>query len=53
MSGCLLNDYTWGVDGYGRQHICLNSGMVVLLCVIPGCSPLDCIDLLKAQEAAE
>lgn len=20
-----MSDYSWGVDGYGRQHICLNS----------------------------
>ena len=45
-----MSDYSWGVDGYGRQHICLNSENTVLFCVIPGCSVFDCIELLEEQE---
>ena len=41
--------YGWGVDGYGRKHICYNRGREVLLCVIPGCSIWECIDILDYQ----
>lgn len=30
----LQHEYSWGVDGYGRAHICLSKGNEVLLCMI-------------------
>ena len=42
-----MNIYSWGVDGIGRQHICLNYENIILLCVIPGQSVYECIEDLK------
>jgi len=41
--------YAWGVDGLGRQAVCHRNGRHVLMCALPGCSVLDCIDMLAAQ----
>lgn len=44
-----MHNYTWGVDGYGRQHICREGSNVVIFCVIPGCYVFDCIDALEGE----
>lgn len=31
-----MSDYTWGVDGYGRAHICKRRSNIILLCMISG-----------------
>lgn len=43
--------FGWGVDGYGRQHICLadSSARYVLFCPIHNGFLLDCIELLENQ----
>ena len=41
--------YTWGVDGYGRQHITLHGSWIVLMCVAGG-SVYDCMDLLDKNK---
>jgi hypothetical protein len=46
----IMDTYTWGADGYGRQTICLrdtSAQSVGILCVLPGCSVWDCIDELS------
>jgi len=45
-----MRGYTWGVDGLGRQHICERHGMVVVMCVIPGSSAHECIELLESTK---
>ena len=44
-----MRSLTWGVDGFGRQHICRRSGGIVLLCMIPGCAAWEGIELLEQQ----
>ena len=31
-----MSAYTWGVDGYGRAHICKRYSNVVLFCMLSG-----------------
>lgn len=31
-----VSKYSWGVDGYGRAHICANDDNIVLLCMLSG-----------------
>jgi len=42
-----MKKYSWGVDGLGRQHICLNNDVRILLCVLPNESLWVCMDLLS------
>lgn len=30
-----MSRYSWGVDGYGRAHICERHGSVILFCMLP------------------
>jgi len=45
-----MNKYSWGVDGLGRQYICLNNDVEILCCVLPGESVWWCMNLLEANE---
>ncbi len=45
-----MNDYSWGLDAQGRQHITRVDSNIVLLCVLPGCSVWDCMDLLDGAK---
>lgn len=31
-----MSRYSWGVDGYGRAHICERYGRTALFCMLPG-----------------
>jgi len=42
--------YSWGVDGFGRQHIHLPPSMKILFCVTQYGSLWECMDLLEEQE---
>ena len=44
-----MGKLTWGVDGFGRLHICEYTSGKHLLCVIPGYSALECIAILEEQ----
>lgn len=47
----ILSAYSWAVDGYGRQFICLRCGREVLFCMLPGVpAPLG-VELLEDQDA--
>lgn len=44
--------FGWGVDGYGRFHICLadSSARFVLFCPIQNRYLFECIEILEMQE---
>jgi hypothetical protein len=44
--------FGWGVDGYGRFHICLSdsSARFVLFCPIHNSYLFECIEILEEQE---
>ena len=31
-----MSDYTWGIDGYGRVHICKKTDGIILFSMING-----------------
>ena len=41
--------YTWGVDGYGRAHICKRDSNVILFCMISGCG-IGGVWILESQD---
>lgn len=45
-----MSKYTWGVDGYGRAHICLRSDMIVLLSMFKSNSGRLGVLMLEDQE---
>ena len=45
----LTNNYSWGVDGYGRQHICKAGDRVVIACAV-GCCAIELIEILERQD---
>ena len=45
-----MSDYTWGVDGYGRAHICKRSDGIVLLCMIGAGGGQAGVWLLESQD---
>jgi hypothetical protein len=38
--------YSWGLDGFEREHISLENDVIVILCVLPNACIFDCFDLL-------
>ena len=43
-------NYTWGVDGLGRQHIGEKNSVVIIFCMLQGYSAHCGIDLLINQK---
>lgn len=44
-----MNNYSWGLDGFGRQHIDKNDERIVIMCALPT-HLWDCIELLEKQD---
>lgn len=44
--------YGWGVDGYGRAHICKDDDNTVLLCMISG-TGIEGVWMLEEQDEKE
>jgi hypothetical protein len=53
MSGNKESEYTWGVDGYGRCHICKRQSNVVLFCMIGEGGGQCGVWILEAQDLDE
>ena len=49
----MIQGYGWGVDGYGRRHVCRGTESRVLACVIPGQSIFELIDQLEITREDE
>ena len=52
MTNNKASNYTWGVDGYGRAHICKKQSNVILLCMISG-GGIGGVWILEAQDRDE
>lgn len=47
-----MSRYTWGMDGFGRAHVCKDGEFIVLLCMLLGVSGLEGRWMLEEQDAA-
>lgn len=45
----MAGKYGWGVDGFGRQHVCIQ-GNIIVCCVLPGESVLTVIDDIEKEK---
>ena len=45
-----MSDYTWGIDGYGRAHICKKQSNVVLFCMVGSGGGKGGVWILESQD---
>lgn len=48
----MSNNWEWGVDGYGRKHVCRTGCNKIVACLIPDESIYSLMELLDEQEAS-